>query len=77
MGSAILECGGWAVIDEDGINIKTVSDTRRAAIVNWLCVKWGLLATTLTTDAAIERAWKARSGDGEAKALEVSVYASP
>lgn len=53
---------GWAVVDEAGnIDIRTVSDTRRAAIVNWL-VTHGTMVFNHTTDEQIEDLWSIKSG---------------
>jgi hypothetical protein len=47
---------GWAVIDDNGIDVKTVSPTRRAAIVNWL-VTHGAMILTTHSDQDIEDIW--------------------
>lgn len=57
---------GWAVIDDRGLNVKTVSPTKRAAIVNWLTL------TTLPiredhTDEEIEYLFE-RYGTGPGRA---------
>lgn len=62
---------GWAVKDPEGINIKTVSDTRRAAIVNWLVVEKGALATRTASDEDIEKAWRHLCGPSEVMAVTV------
>ena len=62
---------GWAVNDPRGINVRTVSDTRRVAIVNWLVVEKGIGVTNSATDEIIERAWKELRGPSEV--LEVSI----
>jgi hypothetical protein len=49
---------GWAVLVKGGpIYVKTVSETRRGAIVNWLVVEHGALIMNHHTDADIERMW--------------------
>lgn len=53
---------GWAVVDHDGISIRTVSDTRRGALVNWLCDK-GMLMLAHATDEQIENTWADRRQD--------------
>lgn len=65
---------GWAVTDETGIDIKTVSATRRAAIVNWIVVKQRLPITTMHSDAQIEALWQELCGD--AIAIPVRVFAN-
>lgn len=67
----LLSTQGWAVADPDGINIKTVSDTRRAAIVNWLVVEKGCGVLNCASDEDIERAWRHLCGPSEV--MEVTV----
>lgn len=40
------------------IYVKTVSDTRRAAIINWLVTEKECLITVFHTDEDIESLWK-------------------
>ena len=47
---------GWAVI-AGRILVNTVSETRRAAIVNYLVTKHGMAITNAWTDEDIERCW--------------------
>lgn len=47
---------GWAVISGN-ILVNTVSETRRAAIVNYLVTKHGMAITNKWTDDDIERCW--------------------
>lgn len=54
---------GWAVIDGSGINVRTVSDSRRAAIVNWLVTN-GYMILAHHTDEEIERLWEQAGGGG-------------
>lgn len=48
---------GWAVIDNGYILVRTVSDTRRAAIVNWLGTERNCFISIHMTDEQIERLW--------------------
>lgn len=48
---------GWAVVDGGKINVRTVSDTRRAAIINWLVVDRHLAVAINLTDEEIELLW--------------------
>lgn len=66
---------GWGVIDADGLNIRTVSDTRRAAIVNWLVVQLGIVPLRDETDDEIESKWTRFSGD--AMVRPVRCYVQP
>lgn len=62
---------GWAIIECVGIDVRSVSPTRRAAIVNWLVTRKGLFVTTSWDDDRIDKAWDALRG--EADAFEVIV----
>lgn len=57
----VREARGWAIVKEidDSINVRSVSPTRRAAVVNWLCTERGLMALNTTSDDQIERIWRA------------------
>lgn len=49
---------GWAVIDGSGnVLVRTVSDTRRAAIVNWLVTVLRIMIMNSESDEDIERAF--------------------
>ncbi len=45
----------YAVIRDDKIDVRTVSESRRAAIVNWLVVACDCPVFNVTTDEEIER----------------------
>lgn len=62
MGAAMIIATGWAVVDKRKINIKTVSDTRRAAIVNWLVVEGDILVFATMSDFTIEELWAESRG---------------
>jgi hypothetical protein len=47
----------WAVIDDDAIKVRTVSDTQRAAMVNWLVTECGCMIYSYITDEQIEHLW--------------------
>ncbi len=49
---------GYAVIEHDIMLVTSVSDTRRAAIVNFLVVARGLMMTNSVSDEKIEALWK-------------------
>jgi hypothetical protein len=67
---------GWGVRDRDGnIDVRSVSNTRRAATVNWLCTNHSLLATAWAHDDEIEAEWQYRSAQVGASVVEVSVVA--
>ena len=48
---------GFAVVQGGVIDVRTVSPTRRGALVNWLVVAVGLAVRSDWSDYAIERAW--------------------
>lgn len=62
---------GWGVLTDDGIDMRTVSDTRRAAIVNWLCASEACLVHRGTTDERIEQIWQRRRGSADAVPVRV------
>lgn len=65
---------GWAVASNfrGDIYIKTVSDTRRAAIINWLVTEGGIPITKYHTDADIERLWNKLGQYVEACPVKIS-----
>ena len=65
---------GWAVINRhNAIEVRTVSPTRRAAILNWLLTDRGLMATHVATDKLIERQWELDSADFCARVARVTI----
>jgi len=62
----------FAVIANEKINVQTVSDTRRAAIVNWLVVDRACLILRTDTDEQIEHLWEQEQGDASVVAVEIS-----
>lgn len=67
----------YAVITDQKIDIRTVSDTRRAAIVNWLVVSPGFLVWRTHTDEEIENLWKQFQGDAIVATVEISRVIPP
>lgn len=63
---------GWAVVNGGKIDARTVCDTRRAAIVNWLVTN-----TEVFTDEAIERAWHTHCGDAICTTVQIKVTVTP
>lgn len=53
----------WGVVTNDGLVVRTVSDTRRAAITNWLVTNAGVMITNRHTDDHINALWDMHSGD--------------
>lgn len=66
---------GFGVVDDTGLKINTISATRRAAIVNWLCTEAGVMPLKTSSDAAIEQMWTREAGD--AMVVPVRCYANP
>jgi hypothetical protein len=52
----------WVVIDKGEINVRSVSPTRIAAIVNWLCTESNLVIERSVSDEAVEHFWETRKG---------------
>ena len=63
---------GYAVVYNDKIDVLTVSETRRAAIVNWLVVNRRIPILNSTTDEQIEQLWNEHSGDATVAAVEIN-----
>ena len=58
-GRVMTRAVGWAVVASGArIFVKTVSDTRRAAIINWLVTEKEQLITIFDDDLSIEKMWK-------------------
>jgi len=65
---------GWAVVKSNGlIYIKTVSDTRRAAIINWLVTEKQIPIFAYHTDADVEAYWKHYGNYAECRQISVSL----
>lgn len=62
---------GWGVFDEDGLDVRSVSPTRRAAIVNWLLTKHSHLCRQATTDDQIENLWEHFCGDAQVRPVRI------
>lgn len=62
---------GWAVKDNGQINIKTVSDTMRAAVINWLVVERSIQVSVLHTDTQIVSMWQLNKGTAELINIEI------
>lgn len=62
---------GFAVMTDGAIDMRTVCDTRRAAIINWLVVH-GTFITKFNTDSEIEILWRDQCGASEVVHVRVS-----
>lgn len=68
---------GWAVIS-GRILVNTISETRRAAIVNYLVTKHGTPITNAWTDEDIERCWAHWGAYSQCQQVRISaVVGSP
>lgn len=66
---------GWGVVDDEGLKVCTVSDTRRAAIVNWLVLEANRCIFRGHTDEQIEAMWDHDRGDS--RVTRVKIVADP
>lgn len=67
----IKEGFGFAVVDGGAIKVCTVSDTRRAALVNFLAVERACFITNHMSDEHIERLWFQYRGNAEVEYVTV------
>lgn len=67
-----MEADGWAIIEDIGIDVSSVSPTRRSAIVNWLITRKGIMVYHTTTDEKIEALWSADHGNARAIPIKIS-----
>lgn len=65
---------GFAVADDTGILVKTVSPTRRAAIVNWLITECGVMVSNSFTEGEVERLFSTHQQEKPgAEVIEVEI----
>jgi hypothetical protein len=62
----------WAIVDCRGIDVRTVSDTKVAAWVNWLCVTGKVLVSRVTSDERVEELWEMHRGDAQIIPVTIS-----
>ncbi len=67
----------YAVIEDGKINVPTISNARRAAIVNWLVVEANLMIYSKDTDEYIKQLWEENKRDATIIEVEVSPLDSP
>jgi len=63
----------WAVVINNQINVRSVSPTRIAAMVNYLCTDKGFIALNTTTDSQVEKLWQYHKGNAELKRVEIYI----
>lgn len=66
---------GWAVVADQKIKIRTVSDTRRAAIVNFLVTDRSCFIHGHMTDEEIERLWLQQRQGADVEFVTISLGA--
>jgi hypothetical protein len=69
----VLPTIGWAVCKGGRIDIRTVSETRRAAVVNWLLVGAAVPVNANCSDGEIERLWMQHHALHKASVTKVCV----
>lgn len=69
----IQDTNGWAVIEDNEIDVATISPNRRSAIVNWLIVHHGIRLTVDTPDNEIERLWAKSHGHAKVMVVDIAV----
>lgn len=63
---------GWAVIEKGAIKVRTVSDTRRAAMVNFLITERNTMIYSSATDEQIERMWFQCRGEADIEMVTIT-----
>jgi hypothetical protein len=59
---------GWAVVERDVIMVRSCSDTRRGAVVNFLMASRGVIVLDWMDDELINVLWTTHKGDAESRA---------
>ncbi len=67
-----MKSRAWAVIDNDQIDIATVSPTWRGAVVNWLVGSAGIMIWNCMRDQKIRDLWEQQKGTAECVAVDVT-----
>ena len=62
MTTSRMKAKGWALVFEDQIDMRTVSSTRHAVIVNWLFANCRVPLADMT-DEEIEQLWKVHGAE--------------
>lgn len=65
--------GAYAIWVDDEIDVSTVSDTERAAKINWLVRTCGHPVFNHTADHTIDDAWAAFSSHYKAECIAVTI----
>ncbi len=67
----------YAVVTENGTEIATVSETQRAAKVNWLVVACRIHISRTHSDNDIDQLWNQHHGEARITGVEVSRRVQP
>lgn len=70
-----IETRGWAVVQDGKIMVRTVSPTRRAAIVNWLYTYGGRTVLDRHSDKEIDAMWLTATAKSAVTVCEVTIAA--
>jgi hypothetical protein len=68
----MLDASGYAIVDENGIDVRSVSPTVNAAKVNWLATRAGCLILEGASDQEISDLFARKSG-GHASVIRVAI----
>jgi hypothetical protein len=68
-----MDASGWAVVKDGKIDVRTVCETRRAALVNWLVTEKRLFVTVFDVDEQIEHWWAAHNDGAICTTVNVAV----
>jgi len=64
---------GWGIVDKNGININSVGQTRRVAMLNWLAATNRAYITNPISDDALNALWEERRGDAMVKRVRIYI----
>jgi hypothetical protein len=64
---------GWAIKDGEGINVRTVQDSRIGAMVNWLAVGAGINVMRGTSDEMVEEVFYHYAAAAGVKLIAVTI----
>jgi hypothetical protein len=65
---------GWAVRQGPELVVQTVTESRRGAIINWLCTRGGMrIPSNTVTDEQVEAVWLSAIAQTDIEVLEVDV----
>lgn len=64
---------GWGIVDKNGININSVGQTRRVAMLNWLASTNRAYITNPISDDALNALWEERAGGAEVKKVRIYI----